>query len=438
MNQPKVSVIIPVYNAEPYLRQCLDSVVNQTLKDIEIICVDDGSTDGSAELLRRLGESEPRLRLLQQENQGAGVARNRALAAARGEYIAFLDADDMLTPDALEAYYSTGIRTGADVLVAKGAVFSDDPRNAKERDFFLREEFIPLADTFSAKDCYPFVFSFTFGGQGGKCFRRSFIEENDLRFLTLPKSEDFYFIHRGIAKASCIAPIRRTLYLNRSVVTSLENQKDKMPLVFWEAVEMLKEKLKEDGLLEAVRQSFVNENVNRFAYNLRTMKTAEGFAAVLEKLRQVGETELGLTANPPRYYYLWNNYQYLCQLLGIDPSAYDPENANPEMLRHELQKKGNEINTLKDNLKKQQERADKCQAELESQKRRAVTLQYDLDCVRRSASFRVGRAVTWLPRKIRGGVRCLRDNGLGYTLRRLLYHMGLRKGEEEQTERKNV
>ena len=337
MNQPKVSVIIPVYNAEPYLRQCLDSVVNQTLKDIEIICVDDGSTDGSAELLRRLGESEPRLRLLQQENQGAGVARNRALAAARGEYIAFLDADDMLTPDALEAYYSTGIRTGADVLVAKGAVFSDDPRNAKERDFFLREEFIPLADTFSAKDCYPFVFSFTFGGQGGKCFRRSFIEENDLRFLTLPKSEDFYFIHRGIAKASCIAPIRRTLYLNRSVVTSLENQKDKMPLVFWEAVEMLEEKLKEDGLLEAVRQSFVNENVNRFAYNLRTMKTAEGFAAVLEKLRQVGETELGLASNPPKYYYLPNNYRYLRQLLGLDPAKHHSEDVTPESSPKELQ-----------------------------------------------------------------------------------------------------
>ncbi|MGN0854733.1 MAG: glycosyltransferase family 2 protein [Kiritimatiellia bacterium] len=99
----KVSVIIPVYNVEQYLRQCLDSVANQTLRDIEIICVDDSSTDGSATVLSefssRRGDS---LQVVRQPNLGQGVARNRGLELAQGDYVYFMDADDELaTPDAL-------------------------------------------------------------------------------------------------------------------------------------------------------------------------------------------------------------------------------------------------------------------------------------------------------------------------------------------------
>ena len=92
--ETKVSVIIPVYNAEKYLRQCLDSVVNQTLRDIEIICVDDGSTDGSIEILREYEQKDSRVKVLCQKNQYAGVARNNGLSHASGEYVFFMDSDD--------------------------------------------------------------------------------------------------------------------------------------------------------------------------------------------------------------------------------------------------------------------------------------------------------------------------------------------------------
>lgn len=102
----KVSVIIPVYNTEKYLSQCLDSVISQTLKDIEIICVDDGSTDSSSTILQQYEKNNEKIIVILQENKGTGAARNEAIKAARGEYISFLDSDDRYSdPEALEKIY---------------------------------------------------------------------------------------------------------------------------------------------------------------------------------------------------------------------------------------------------------------------------------------------------------------------------------------------
>ena len=99
---PKVSVIIPVYNTEKYLRECLDSVINQTLKEIEIICVDDGSTDSSLEILKEYANKDNRFTIITQQNLHAGVARNAGLAVAKGEYVSFLDSDDWFELKILE------------------------------------------------------------------------------------------------------------------------------------------------------------------------------------------------------------------------------------------------------------------------------------------------------------------------------------------------
>ncbi|MDE7272483.1 MAG: glycosyltransferase [Lachnospiraceae bacterium] len=103
----KISIIIPVYNCELYIKECLDSVLQQTLSDIEVICIDDGSTDNSLKILKSYGQADERIIVLIQSNQGAGVARNKGLEGARGEYVAFLDADDYyLDTDALEKMYA--------------------------------------------------------------------------------------------------------------------------------------------------------------------------------------------------------------------------------------------------------------------------------------------------------------------------------------------
>ena len=98
----KISVIIPVYNAEKYMRECLDSVIGQALQDIEIICVDDGSTDSSLSVLQKYAAKDTRLKIVAQANQGAAAARNVGMAVAQGEYLAFLDSDDLYCSEALQ------------------------------------------------------------------------------------------------------------------------------------------------------------------------------------------------------------------------------------------------------------------------------------------------------------------------------------------------
>ena len=113
----KVSVIVPVYNGEKYLVRCMDSIVGQTLKETEIICVDDGSSDRSPEILDEYARRDNRVRLISQRNAGAGAARNRGLSEAKGEYLSFLDADDFFEPDMLERAYRKAKEQKAQILV---------------------------------------------------------------------------------------------------------------------------------------------------------------------------------------------------------------------------------------------------------------------------------------------------------------------------------
>jgi len=115
---PLVSVIIPVYNAGSCLKKCLESVINQTLKDIEAICIDDGSTDGSWQILQKYAKRDKRITAVKQKNQGAAVARNKGLELASGEYIGFVDSDDYVDNDYFEELYSTAKKYEADIARA--------------------------------------------------------------------------------------------------------------------------------------------------------------------------------------------------------------------------------------------------------------------------------------------------------------------------------
>ena len=114
---PEISIIIPVYNRKNELPLCLDSVLAQTFADWEVICINDGSTDGSAEILSAYAARDSRIRVFTQENRGQGAARNYGIHEARGKYISFLDSDDYLASNFLEALHTEAQRSGADVVV---------------------------------------------------------------------------------------------------------------------------------------------------------------------------------------------------------------------------------------------------------------------------------------------------------------------------------
>ena len=121
-----VSVIMPVYNTEPYLREALDSLLKQTNPNIEIICVDDGSTDASASILKEYTEKDPRVQILRQNHQGAGAARNLGMESAQGEYLLFLDADDFFADTLVEEIAKKGNKTNAEKDHGGGIVYTDN------------------------------------------------------------------------------------------------------------------------------------------------------------------------------------------------------------------------------------------------------------------------------------------------------------------------
>lgn len=134
---PKVSIIVPVYNVEAYLPQCMDSLVNQTYENLEIICVNDGSPDRSAEILQQYMVQDARVRVITQENQGASVARNQGLSVARGDYIMFVDGDDWIDLDTCQRAVETAEKHGADVVFWS---------YIREYERESREKLIPLDD----------------------------------------------------------------------------------------------------------------------------------------------------------------------------------------------------------------------------------------------------------------------------------------------------
>ena len=114
---PKVSIIIPAYNAELYISDCIQSAISQTEKDIEIIIVNDGSTDNTSSIVHQLGEKDPRIKILSQKNQGLPLSRNNGMMISKGDYIIFVDADDTMEKDMVCMLYNDAIKYNADVVV---------------------------------------------------------------------------------------------------------------------------------------------------------------------------------------------------------------------------------------------------------------------------------------------------------------------------------
>lgn len=184
INQPKITVIVPVYNVEKYLRECLDSVINQSLKEIEILCINDCSTDNSMKILWEYSMLDARVRVIDhKQNQGLSIARNTGLSYAKGEGVFFLDSDDLLDGDVLEKLYLAMMSSGADIVMSWGEAFMDvdssDKTVVAKMTSWLRfppqsVQKIPITEISSRK--IPCV-------AWGKMFRRHFLEQNKLRFI---------------------------------------------------------------------------------------------------------------------------------------------------------------------------------------------------------------------------------------------------------------
>ena len=206
MNQPLVSIIVPVYNAEVYLGPCLESLRSQTWPNLEIILVNDGSTDGSGHLCAAAARADPRIRFLDQPNKGVSAARNAALAMAEGDYLQFSDSDDLLTPDATETLVRAAQSTGADLVISHFfRVDKDKQAQIKGDRLLTRQEF--------AQEMVKAPANYYYGALWNKLYRRSIVEKQELRFAEdVTWSEDFLFNLEYIRHVRLVAAVPKPLY----------------------------------------------------------------------------------------------------------------------------------------------------------------------------------------------------------------------------------
>ena len=179
--QPAVSLLIPIYNVERYLSECLDSAIGQTLKDIEIICINDGSTDSSPEIIARYAAKDNRIKVIDKPNSGYGCSMNLGLQEATGEYVGILESDDFFEPDALESLYRAAKEHDADVVKADFWFYWSVPEPRDERFGWVDEG---IEGVVAPLDC-PEVF-FRKPSIWSAIYRREFLESNDIRFLETP------------------------------------------------------------------------------------------------------------------------------------------------------------------------------------------------------------------------------------------------------------
>ena len=201
----KVSVIVPIYNAEAFLRPAMDSILDQKLREIEVICVDDGSTDGSLKIIKEYQKQDSRIRIATQSNAGPGMARNNGLRRARGEYVIFLDADDFIKLEFLSEMYETAKVDDLDIALCDYDLYHND--TAKFRKNVTGEEQGLLAPgKVTSKNDFPDqIFQMTDGYVWSKLFRRSFLLEKKLTFPEdLRMFEDVYFVMTALSLAERI------------------------------------------------------------------------------------------------------------------------------------------------------------------------------------------------------------------------------------------
>lgn len=259
-NAPKVSVVMPVYNVEAYLRESLDSVLGQSLREIELICVDDGSTDGSVDILLEYAESDSRMTIIKQKNLYAGVARNAGLSVAKGEYIIFLDSDDFFEQDMLKKTYQLAKQEDSDLVFFEHSDYIDETgeiRAAKGIRF-------PKPDNHkSYYTCSPDVFEdglFTYFLETpwNKLVRLSFLRDESINFQGIIMQNDVYFAECVLALSKRITLLYEPLlYYRRCNSGRLTNMRGKDPSYFWPAMRLVARTLRSKGKFDKLSNPYL-------------------------------------------------------------------------------------------------------------------------------------------------------------------------------------
>ena len=395
----KVSVVIPIYNAEKYLKECLDSVVGQSLREIEIICVNDGSSDGSAVILQEYAKSDERVRIFEQKNQGASSARNHGIRNACGEYLYFMDSDDILRKDALEKLFACAEENRLDILYFDGeSIFETEELREEQKNYetyYIRtgdyshvtsgpELFrqMVMADEYRVSPCLQFL-------------RRSFCEEKNLRFYEGIVGEDNIFTCEAILAAKRVSHIKDRLFYRRvrknSIMTS-------------------------DGGFESVRGFFVGflEIEKIFCKNTLQPQEQEALAKVLDQRLRVARKKYHQLDEEAQNGFLFMELKektmFQLMVKEYEDALFQQEKLKKKYkqvcqdktdrgieiheLRREKQDRGRQIQELKKEISHQKKQLAQQQKTIEQQNAKLTEVQARLSAIEQSVIYRILRAVT--------------------------------------------
>lgn len=239
---PEISVVVPVYNTEKYLKKCLDSICKQTLSDIEIICVDDCSSDNSSVILQEFAGKDRRIKVINHTvNQGVSISRNEGIKIACGNYIGFADSDDYLKEDFFEKLYQKAKQTGCDIV--KGNIYN----------YYSNTGEIVLTDFYDRNDKIKNDKTYFYYGFTSAIYRRNFIQKNNILFPeNINYFEDPYFSIKACINCKSIDFASDAIYYYTKHLENISNTSDSKIIEtdFIKALEVILELINNSNITE--------------------------------------------------------------------------------------------------------------------------------------------------------------------------------------------
>lgn len=278
-----VSVIIPIFNAQDYLVECLESIINQTLKEIEIILINDGSTDNSLEIINKYATIDSRIVVINHSNIGAGLSRNKGIDVATGKYLSFLDADDFFEPNMLEKAYKKSELTDSDICVFRSSSY--DNNTITPMNYTILEFLLPSQEIFSLDDIEKDIFKAFVGWAWDKLFLADFVKSHNLLFQGLRTSNDLLFVYTALVSAEKITVLNENFVYHREKnSTSLSNTREVSYDNFYFALIELKSFLVNNNLYNRFKIDYINYTLNLSLWQLNTLDNSTAIL-VYDKLK---------------------------------------------------------------------------------------------------------------------------------------------------------
>lgn len=322
-NNPKVSVIIPVFNTEKYLCECLDCVVNQTLKEIEIICVDDGSTDRSLDILREYETYDKRIHVLTQKKSNAGDARNKGLSIATGEYLSFLDSDDFFELTMLEHMYTCAKNRNADIVVCEMKVFDEKSGDDIGVDWHIRRNLLPKKTVFSFSDIQRNAFRCIVSYAWEKLIKRELITENHIQFQSQAVYNDALFVYKTMMSAESITVLDEYLIYNRrrAEKNSLTDIRYKHIDCAYQVLHELQNYLMDTRTYDRYKRDFICYAIHLMHHTYLGNKNDSAIREEMCKKIELWLEEFSIIGHKANYYYELSEYQKLLKKVNTQSTV---------------------------------------------------------------------------------------------------------------------